>query len=262
MKRTERFIVIGVVVAALMAGITSCTLLTDLSLSASEVELAVGDSAEVTVTATNLFGMADTISASSSDETVAAVTVNGLKITITAEGPGSASITVTSGSGIEAVCEVTVLETTPEIEGTWIYLGGDYSTRLEIYDGFIRFYSGIEAEIETTDALYQECEIIKVNNTELNGGDPESTDCGYLVLKYTTPSSWLADSQNKFGIFRWAGFNGTDVMWFSEGWIDLDGDFSGDHFDTPAEAIEGMTVDTFAFSAYPTFYSEAARLAS
>jgi hypothetical protein len=231
-------------------------------LSQSTVVVTVGSTADIVATAVDAAGETDSVAVSSSPGAVAAavVGVDGKTVTITGVSYGSATVTVTSGSGNEATCEVIVLENSPEIEGTWIYLSGDYSSRLEISGGVIQFYSGTEAEIETTDNLFQECEIIGADNTKLNGGDTETTDCGYMVLKYTIPSIWFSNSENKYGIIRWADFNGADAMWYSEGWIDLDGDFSGDHFDTPAEAIAGMTISTGAFYAYPVFYSDAALL--
>ncbi len=258
MKRKAIMVTIGLVAAALLVGVTSCKQAVVLTLSASTVEITVGESTEITATATDEMGVTDTINVASSDEDVATVEASGLTVTITGVSFGEATITVTSGSGSEATCDVSVgLQSTPEIEGNWLYLGGDYSSRLEIADGVIQFYSGNEAEIATTDNLFQECEITGVDNTQLNGGDEESTDCGYMVIKYTTPSVHLPNSQDKYGILRWADYNGSDTMWYSEGWIDLNSDDIGDHFDTPAEAIEGMTVDSGAFSAYPTMYSEA-----
>lgn len=344
MKKRIRLATIGVAVAALMVGLVGCAGFTQLSLSASEIEVGIKESATMVATSTGMFGTNDTISASTSDKAVATVAVNGRAIkvtgvtagtaaitvtnesgstatcevtvvttlylsrdaaavtigstadvvataydsageadtitvesssdavatavvdgdgktvTITGVSVGTATVTVASGSDNEATCAVTVLESDPEINGTWIYLGGDYSSRLEISGGVVRFYSGAEAEIETTDNLFQECEIFGVNNTILNGGDAEATDCGYMVLKYTNPSMYLPNSVNKYGILRWAGFSGSDEMWYSEGYLDTDGDWTGEHFDTPFEAIAGMTTAAGAFYAYPVFYSQATLL--
>ena len=266
MKRALKIVSIAAVTALLLIVLAGCsqTAEIDPTLTLSNTEAAVNVSSITTVTAeaADKLGEKDTLSVASSDETVAEAVVgsDGKTVNISGTAPGTATITVTSGSGKSAECAVTVSNI--EVLGTWIYYGGDYSYRLEIENDSIQFYSGTEAEIATTTNLTQECTIVRSNNSVFNGGEEESTDCGYAVLLYTTPSVWIPSAQDKFGILRWAGYDSApdpDVMWFSEGTYDPDG-FGGNdpiYFDTVYGAIIGMTVDSGAFQTYPTFYSEA-----
>jgi hypothetical protein len=73
MKRRTILAIIGVMISALLVGLSSCTGFTVLELSAVEVALGVGKTARVSATATGMFGTTDTISASSSDKAVATV---------------------------------------------------------------------------------------------------------------------------------------------------------------------------------------------
>ena len=256
MKRMRVFIgIVAVLLAAVM--VVGCGQAPVLTLSESSVAVNAGASTEITATATDKMGATDTISVESDDESVATVSASGLTITITGVSAGTAAITVTSDSEQSATCDVTVSDI--EVMGTWLYLNGDYSTRLEISNSTIKFYSGSESEIATTNNLFQECSIDSFDNTQLNGGDSESSNCGYMAIKYTTPSQYAPQAQNKYGILRWAGLDTTTnpaTMSYAEGWLDSDDDWTAEYFDTEAEAITGMTISAGAFSAYPTNYSE------
>lgn len=138
------------------------------------------------------------------------------------------------------------------VEGTWIYLGGEYSTRLEISDNTIKWYSGNESEIATTDNLTQECEIHSYNNQSFNAGESGNGDHGFAVIYYSNPSTYIeSEAKDKYGILRWENLDSSS-MDYSEGYYDPDGGFTPEYFDSPDEAKEKMTTADAFSSGYST----------
>ena len=216
-------------------------------LNLDEIPMFVGNELELDVDAYNKKSETDSISVSTSDADVATVSAASDygSITIDADGVGTATITVESDAGASFECDVTVALIL-EIAGNWIDEAGDYSAREEFTNTSWKKYSGTVAEVTTGGGdLAQECEIVAGSSSNFNGGDSESSSCGFILIKYTNPSVWLSDSENKYGILRWKNKEtGPDEMDYSEGYLD------GDHFVFPSDALTGMTDAAGAFSMY------------
>jgi hypothetical protein len=224
-------------------------------LNLDEIPMFVGNELELDVDAYNKKGETDSISVSTSNAGVATVSAasDDGSITIDAVGAGTATITVESDAGATFECDVTVAANL-EIEGHWIAEAGDYSAREEFTNTSWKKYSGTVLEVTTGGGtLAQECEIVGGSNSDFNGGDSESSDCGFILIKYTNPSVWLPNSENRYGILRWKNIDtlpDPDEMDYAEGWLDLNGDSSGDHFVFPSDALTRMTDAAGAFSMY------------
>lgn len=129
-----------------------------------------------------------------------------------------------------------------EIAGTWV---DSYGGALVVTDGTARFYS---SGTITEANKWQECEVVDYDNDGFNAGDSGTGDCGYMVIKYTEPSSYIAAAaQDKYGILRWqnlATASGATTMGYAEGYTD------GTYSDTAAAAEAYFCDDESAFSYY------------
>jgi hypothetical protein len=121
----------------------------------------------------------------------------------------------------------------PEIEGTW-----------EDEFGGVRVISGTEirkfadADATTPEYVY---EIVDGHNTRFNGGETGAGDCGYSVVKCTTPPSWNTDQEGTFTVFRWQNFEttgGITTVEFAEG---SPPDWPDGYAETADEAVENAT---------------------
>lgn len=137
-----------------------------------------------------------------------------------------------------------------EIEGTWHE--STFGSGLVITNDTIEFHTAVDG-IFSDATKYQECEIVSYDNDGFNADDSGTGDCGFMVIKYTEPSSYISSiAQDKYGIFRWQNLNtasGVTTMSYSEGYIDSDGDWSADKYSDTAESAEtDFTDEVGAFS--------------
>jgi len=116
-------------------------------------------------------------------------------------------------------------------------------------NSFIKYYRDSETD---NFVMGYECAIAEFSNDNFNAGESGDGDCGYAVIKYTTPPSYNPDAKDKYGIIRWQDLS-SNAMNFSEAYYDpdpTDDDFTAVYFDTAADAKANMTNVNNCFSMY------------
>lgn len=101
--------------------------------------------------------------------------------------------------------------------------------KIEILGTWHDAYGGKWVVTETSLSMYwtttdtvpaYEFDIVGFNNGILNGGESGEGDCGYAVIKSTTPPSWNLDQEGTYTVFRWQNLmntNGVLTMEYAEG---------------------------------------------
>lgn len=248
MKRTKILVTIGVVIVALLVGLTSCGQEPVLTLSRSSVEINAGASTDITATATDKTGASDTISVESSDEATATATADGSTISITGVSGGTATITVTSGAEATATCDVTVNDI--EVEGTWL-IDGAYGDEKWIISN-----SEIEYQSDWTGGGFNtvfKAEIVEFDNGSFNAGDTtiasgrttDDENPGFAVIKYTQVDGAGTGEVGKYNIFRWCDNTTTTANKdFTQGYKNVGGAYPNNVngvFDSAAASKSGAT---------------------
>lgn len=124
-----------------------------LTIDTETISIESNSTATITATAKKADGTADTITAVSSDPLVATVSVSGLIVTVTGIKAGSSTVTVTSGSGVEETCAVT--------------LSASWHTVFE--DDFNRTSIGTNWTLDEGDASTYNLDGTKLRMNQING---------------------------------------------------------------------------------------------
>ncbi len=137
-----------------------------------------------------------------------------------------------------------------EIKGTWVQYAGEQSIKLYITNASIQFFEDSADRIKGTGEVVLEGKVVDFDNANWNGGESEETNCGYMIVQYSSSRENISNMANKFGVIRWAGYDpdaDPEVMWYAEGVVDPDLDGDADLFNSAEEAGAGMTIDTDRF---------------
>ncbi len=140
-----------------------------------------------------------------------------------------------------------------EIAGTW--WESSYGSGLIVTNDSIEFHTSSTGTL-SDDTKWQKCEIVSYSNDGFNNSETGTGDCGYAVIKYTEPSSYVATAaQDKYGILRWHSLtttSGTTTVAYEEGYLS-DSSWNAVYSETAAEAITSFTTSAGAFT--DTYYT-------
>lgn len=157
-----------------------------------------------------------------------------------------------------------------EITGEWISEGenqyGFWKQKIVVNNSRITNYWMESDDDDFSDnewELFWKATLYSYDNDIWNGGESGRGDYGYAVMKYTVPSPYNPESQDKYQVFRWqrltALSNETTMEW-SEGFkiqpdtdigdCGVDGYYCGVYFDSILDAENTATESEGFFYMY------------
>ena len=204
-----------------------------------------------------------TLTATAADS-AAAVSIDPAQPRALSLGANTITVTVTSEKGSEEEYIVTVYRgDSIAAAGSWS-LTGTWSTETwAISNSSITYasdYGSGASTVYIADVVYADNDGLNADDTVLVSGS-SATDTGFAVIQFTQVNNSGTGTIDKYQIFRW-GTNASDsnLRDFTQGYKDATGsddtDYTNTVFDTPQEAIDGVTVSAGFFS----FASEGAAL--